>query len=151
MLSMKAKYAIRAMIYLSTRCRSTSVVVSEIAEAEFIPRKFLEAILVDLRNERLVSSRMGKKGGYTLAQPSDTISLARVIRAIDGSIAPVPCVDRLSFEPCRDCPDVKTCVVRRVMSQVFEAQQQILEQTSLADMVHLQQEIHGEPLVDFQI
>ena len=85
------------------------VMIGDIAERENVPRKFLEAILVDLRKRGLLDSRRGKYGGYRLAKPADAISFGEIIRIVDGPLAPLPCASKSGFRPCDDCTDVNSC------------------------------------------
>ncbi|MBX3745370.1 MAG: Rrf2 family transcriptional regulator [Verrucomicrobiae bacterium] len=135
MLSQKAKYGIRALLYLGRRGEGVPVLIREIAEREHLPRKFLEAILLELKGTGILHSRPGKGGGYTLNRPPRSIGLGRVIRLIDGPLAPIPCVSQTAYVPCRDCLDEKTCVVRAVMKRVRDATAQILDEITLADLL----------------
>ena len=104
MLSQKARYALRALVELA-RAQGGQVTSGELASRADAPRKFLEAILLELARNKVVVSRRGKFGGYTLARDAGEISFAEVIRIIDGPLALAPCVSRLSFRKCDDCPD----------------------------------------------
>ena len=114
MLSQKAKYALRAVLMLAERfgAQTPPVAVSEIAEREQIPQKFLEAILVELRDSGILESRRGRYGGYSLQRPPAAISFGEVIRAIDGPLALIPCASRTQFKACGDCADVAACRIR---------------------------------------
>ena len=133
MLTKRGKYALRAVLYLGRHRDRGPVLIQEIAEQEQIPKKFLEAILRDLRNEGILQSKMGKGGGYLLAQPTTRISLGDVIRTIDGPLAPIPCASQTAYAPCSDCPTVETCMIRIVMRDVRDASSKILDGTSLQD------------------
>jgi Rrf2 family protein len=121
MLSSKARYALRALV--------------ELAERADAPRKFLEAILLELARRGIVVSRRGKLGGYVLARPPELISFAEVIRIIDGPLALAPCVSRLSFRKCDDCPDLATCTLREALLLARDATAEVLERYTLADAV----------------
>jgi len=133
MLTKRGKYALRAVLYLGRHRDRGPILIQEIAEQEQIPKKFLEAILRDLRNEGILQSKMGKGGGYLLAQPTTRISLGDVIRTIDGPLAPIPCASQTAYAPCSDCPTVDTCMIRIIMRDVRDASSKILDGTSLQD------------------
>jgi Rrf2 family protein len=133
-LSKRGEYGLRAMIDLATRDHgSTAVQIKDIAEREQIPPKFLEQILLTLKNAGLLHSKMGVGGGYYLAKAADQISLGSIIRILDGPLAPVRCVSQMAYEPC-GCPDEDTCGLRLVMSDVRNAIADILDGTMLADV-----------------
>lgn len=132
MLSQKARYALRALIELA-RVEGQQVTAGELAVRADAPRKFLEAILLELSRNRVVVSRRGKFGGYTLARPAAEISFAEVIRVIDGPLALAPCVSRRSFRKCEDCPDLATCALREALLKARDATSEVLEGYSLAD------------------
>lgn len=131
MLSQKARYALRALLHLARHKRPVSV--SVISEAEGIPKKFLELILLGLKGRGIVSSLRGKQGGYRLARAPAEVSFAEIIRAVDGPIALVPCASRTAFRRCEDCPDPSTCEIREAMIAVRDASARILEARSLAE------------------
>jgi Rrf2 family protein len=133
MLSQKAKYALRALLMLAEQPEADMVMIADIAERENVPRKFLEAILVDLRKRGLLDSRRGKYGGYRLAKPANAISFGEIIRIVDGPLAPLPCASKTGFRPCDDCTDANSCSVRWLMLQVRDATADILDNCSLAD------------------
>src|SRR5262245_45294602 len=97
MLSQKAKYGLKALLALARQSGSEPLLIADLAQRESIPRKFLELILLQLRNQGLVQSRKGRGGGYQLLQPADTITLGRVIRILDGPLAPVPCASVTAY------------------------------------------------------
>jgi Rrf2 family protein len=135
MLSRKAKYALKGMLALAERHGQGPVLISEIA-GDHMPRKFLESILLELKNHGLLHSKKGKGGGYFLAKPPDVITIGRIVRIIDGPIAPLPCVSRTAYMRCEECPDERTCGIRLLMKDVREATAQILDSTTLADLIH---------------
>lgn len=135
MLTMKTKYALKALAQLAMATDGQPLQIADIAEQDQIPRKFLEAILAELKHHGFLRSRKGRGGGYLLAKPPDTISLASVIRVLDGPIAPVPCLSRTAYRPCEGCKDEATCAVRLVLKDAHAASLQVLESTTLADMV----------------
>jgi len=131
MLSSKARYALRALVELA-REPGGQITAGELATRADAPRKFLEAILLELARRRIVVSRRGKFGGYSLARPADMISFAEVIRILDGPLALAPCVSRLSFRKCDDCPDLATCSIREALLRARDATAAVLESYSLA-------------------
>ena len=132
MLSQKARYALRALVELA-RAQGAQVTSGELASRADAPRKFLEAILLELARNKVVVSRRGKFGGYTLARDPAQISFAEVIRIIDGPLALAPCVSRLSFRKCDDCPDLATCSLREALLRARDATSEVLESYSLAE------------------
>ncbi|RJF79452.1 Rrf2 family transcriptional regulator [Azospirillum cavernae] len=140
MLSQKAKYALRALIMLAEQANNDDLIlIADIAERENIPRKFLEAILVELRKHGLLYAKRGKSGGYRLARPASEISFGEVIRLIDGHLAPLPCASKFSFKPCEDCGDPAVCSVRWLMMQVRDATAGVLDNHSLSDALRHRQ------------
>jgi len=137
-LSKRGEYGLRAMINLADytdRDNSSPLVqIKEISERENIPSKFLEQILLALKNAGLLQSKMGFGGGYYLARPASEINLGQIVRVLDGPLAPIRCVSQMAYEPC-DCPDEQTCGLRMVMGDVRNAIAAILDNTSLADVV----------------
>ncbi len=140
MLSSKAKYGLKAMVYLTRHGQDGPVLIADIAEAENIPKKFLDAILLELKNRGLLSSKKGKGGGYTLAKPPQNIMVGDIVRVLDGPLAPVPCVSRTAYRRCEDCRNETTCAIRAVMGEVRDAIAGILDNTTLADMA-----LHKQP------
>ena len=135
MLSMKAKYGLRAMLFLAREYGEGPILISEIARKEAIPKKFLELILLELRNTGYLHSKKGKGGGYYLGKSPQQISLGEIIRILDGPLAPIPCVSLTAYRRCPDCPDEKTCGIRVVMKEVRDATARILDGTTLADVL----------------
>ncbi len=136
-LSKRGEYGLRAMILLAEpnpEGRAAIVQIKEISEREKIPAKFLEQILLALKNAGLLHSKMGVGGGYYLAKPAREITLGHIIRVLDGPIAPVKCVSQIAYEPC-GCPDEAACGLRLVMFDVRAAMSAILDKTSLEDVI----------------
>jgi Rrf2 family protein len=133
MLSHKAKYGLKAAFYLARYYDKGPVLISDLAQAEYIPKKFLEHILLELKKHGILYSRMGKGGGYHLSKPPDKIYLGQIIRVLDGPLAPVPCVSKSAYVRCIECKDERTCEIRKVMKHVRDATSKILDNTSLAD------------------
>lgn len=134
MLTMKAKYALMALGHLAAAPREEPVLISEIAEKEGIPRKFLELILRELKQHGILDSRKGRGGGYLLRQEPETVTLAQVIRIVDGPIAPVPCLSQTAYRRCKECKDETTCSVRLVLRDLHLASLRVLEGTTLASL-----------------
>jgi len=133
MLSSKAKYALRAAIFLAEQHKRPDwTMASEIAEAETIPKKFLEAILVELRDHGLVESRRGRNGGHRLARVPSKIAAADIIRVIDGPLALTPCASRTQFGPCDDCVDPIACAIRPMLLRARDAVASVLDSCTLA-------------------
>ncbi len=109
------------------------LLVSDIAERENLPKKFLEAILLELNRNGLVRSRRGRGGGYALAKAPEAITFGQVVRIMDGPLAPLNCVSVNYYRRCDDCRDEKTCAIRKVMRRVRDAIAGELDNTTLAD------------------
>jgi Rrf2 family protein len=135
MLTAKGKYGLKALVHLATLEPGETTQAMDIAEAHNIPKKFLDAILGDLRNAGIVFSKKGPGGGYMLARAPDDIKIGHVIRAIDGPLAPIACASRTAYRACRDCKSVKACSVRLMMSKVRDAMSDVLDRLTVADMV----------------
>jgi Rrf2 family protein len=135
MLTAKGKYSLKALAYLAGLEPGVSTLASDIASANNIPKKFLDAILGELRNAGIVHTRKGPGGGYQLARAPRAIKIGHVIRTIDGPLAPLACASRSAYQPCRDCKDVKGCNVRLLMTKVRDSMSEVLDRVTLADMV----------------
>jgi len=133
MISLKAQYALRALIAMAKAAPDALFSIAEIAEEQRIPKKFLEQILLDLKHHGLVASRRGKLGGYALLRAPDRITFGEVLRIIDGPLAPLPCVSRIAYRRCEGCADEGACEIRRVFARVAEATRAVLDTTTLAD------------------
>ncbi len=130
-LSKRTQYSLRALYALARNYGHGPMLIGTLAEEEVIPKKFLDQILLSLKNQGLVSSKKGKGGGYQLAQPPARITLASVIRMIEGPLAPLRCASETRFRKCDECPDIKTCGTRIVMREVRDAVAQILDNVTL--------------------
>jgi Rrf2 family protein len=133
MLTRKGKYGLKALVYLAGLPAGQTAFVNDIAVASNIPKKFLDAILANLRNAGFVQSRKGKLGGYMLSRPAENIQVGHVVRVLDGPLAPFSCASRTRYVACVDC-DVATCQVRHMMLEVRNAIADVLDQTSLSQM-----------------
>lgn len=136
-LSKRGEYGLRAMIALAENVQPDQhypiVQIKEISEREKIPSKFLEQILLTLKNAGILQSKMGIGGGYYLARSPKEITLGHIFRVLDGPLAPIRCVSQMAYEPC-GCPDEETCGLRLVMGDVRNAIAGVLDNTTLADM-----------------
>lgn len=135
MLTNKGKYGLKAMVHLARLAPGATAQSAEIAGAEQISKKFLDAILLDLRNAGFVRSKKGPGGGYALAREASDIPVGSIVRALDGPLAPIACASRTAYQPCDDCRDLAACAVRLTMLEVRDAMAEVLDRMSLADMV----------------
>ena len=122
------------MIHLAGLTPQSIAQVGDIAEANGIPKKFLDQILSDLRKAGLVYSKKGKAGGYALAKPADGISVGQIIRVLDGPLAPIECSSVTAYRACGDCGDERSCAVRLIMVEARNALSAVLDARSLAEM-----------------
>ncbi len=134
-LSKRTQYSLRALYALARKYGAGPVLITQLAEEELIPKKFLEQILLSLKTLGLVSSKKGKGGGYQLARPPGEVTLASVIRMMEGPLAPLPCASETRFRKCDECVDIETCGTRMVMREVRDAMAEILERTTLASVI----------------
>ena len=136
-LSKRGEYGLRAMITLAEPAEKNDspamMQIKEISQREQISPKFLEQILLTLKNAGLLHSKMGVGGGYYLARSASEITLGQIFRVLDGPVAPIKCVSQMAYEPC-GCPDEQTCGLRLIMGDVRNAIANILDNTSLADL-----------------
>lgn len=144
-LSKRGEYGLRAMMALAELTSQggppVMMQIKEISQREQISPKFLEQILLTLKNAGLLHSKMGVGGGYYLARPANEITLGQIFRVLDGPVAPIKCVSQMAYESC-GCPDEETCGLRLVMSDVRNAIASILDNTSLADVTKRQASLH---------
>jgi Rrf2 family cysteine metabolism transcriptional repressor len=133
-LSKRGEYGLRAMQDLAAHYGEGPIPNKDLARRNNVPPRFLEQILLTLKHGQIVHSRKGPRGGYYLARPPEEISLAEVVRLLDGPLAPVSCVSEVAYEPC-GCPDMEACGLRRVMKQVRDTVAELMENTTLADLV----------------
>ena len=137
MISQKTKYAIKALMTLGDELASggSALTIEEIAQRSGAPKRFLEHIMLELRNAGYVGSRRGRAGGYVLIKPAKEISIGELLRQVDGPIAPLPCLSRRSYQRCEDCEDEKTCRLRRMFGQVFWSYLLLIESLTLDDLL----------------
>lgn len=134
MISKKAKYAIKALKVLTEEYGKGPVLISRISEKEKIPKKFLEAILLDLRNNGILQSQKGKGGGYMLRVPPEEVNFSKILRIIDGPISPTLCVSLYFYGKCDDCVDEENCSLRIIMQRWRDANLAVLDSTTLKDL-----------------
>ena len=134
MLTKKAKYALKAMAYMASFTVDDLVSGKDISETQNIPKKFLDAILIELKNGGFVFSKKGLHGGYSLARNADAITIGDIIRIIDGPLAPIPCASKTRYRPCEDCVDEASCQVRRVMQEAQKALSNVFDQMTIEQM-----------------
>ncbi len=152
MLSKKSKYALKAMLVLAKEYGQGPVLISDMARRESIPHKFLELILLELKHQGLLQSRKGKGGGYFLGRDPSQISVGHIVRILDGSIAPLPCVSKTAYMRCLECRDERSCGLRIVMKEVRDATAKIMDSTSLADMLkQVEAVVSGKESLSFAI
>ncbi len=136
MLSKKAQYALQALMYMADKPANEPTLIAEIAKKRKIPLKFLENILLQLKNEGILASKKGKGGGYFFKVPPKDVPLARIIRIIDGPIAMLPCVSLYFYERCKNC-DEKHCGLHDIMVQVRDTTLKVLERKTVSDIADL--------------
>ena len=134
MLSKRSKYAIKALLALADHERGEPVRIVDLAQEEQIPPKFLELILLGLKNQGILQSRKGKGGGYLLARDPADIYLGQIVRMFDGPLAPEPCASQTAYMACADCPEEAVCGVHLAMKAVRDATAKVLDGTSIASL-----------------
>ena len=133
--SKKSEYALRALIELTDMYDQTIIRRSHLAKAQLIPIGFLEGILLSLKHAGIVSSKRGVDGGFHLTKPPKDITLGKVIRTLDGPLAPIGCVSKMAYRKCDDCPyaEKPLCPIQNVMLEVRNAISNILDHYTLED------------------
>ena len=135
MITKKAKYALKALLELTATYETKKpVLIAVLAQRGRIPKKFLELILLELKNKGILESRKGKGGGYLLAKSPAQIMIGPVLRIIDGPLAPLPCLSQTAYRRCDECVDEAACSIRLVLKDVHDHQIQVLDNTSLECM-----------------
>ncbi|HXS69831.1 MAG TPA: Rrf2 family transcriptional regulator [Candidatus Polarisedimenticolia bacterium] len=147
-LSVRGEYALRALLVLALHYDQPVVRIQTISEHQNIPKRFLEQILNDLKSAGVVQSKRGVSGGYRLARRPEEITLAVVIRHVEGALAPVSCVSERFYEKC-SCPDESRCAIRSVMKEVREAVVKIVERITLAELCERWRHLQNTPLNPF--
>ena len=151
-LSLRGEYALRVLLVLGLEYELSVISIQAISRQQNIPKRFLEQILNDLKSAGLVQSRRGVAGGYRLARPPQEISLASVIRHIEGALAPVSCVSQRFYEKC-SCPDESRCAIRSVMKEVRDTVVKVAERITIADLCERSRKLQqpADQPVDFII
>lgn len=134
MLTMKGKYGLKALSDMALADPGAVLQSAEIAQRHGISKKFLDAILADLRLAGIVVTRKGRSGGYRLARPADVISVGEVLRVLGGPLAPIACASRSAYVPCTDCQDERACAVRLAMLEVRDTVASVLDRKTLIEM-----------------
>jgi len=142
-LSLRGEYALRGLLVLGLNYGQGVVRIQTISVQQNIPKRFLEQILNDLKSAGMVESKRGIAGGYRLSRPPEHITLASVIRHVEGALAPVSCVSERFYERC-SCPDEAKCGIRSVMKEVREAVVKILETVTVGELCHRVRKLQGE-------
>jgi Rrf2 family protein len=135
MLSKKTQYAIYALTFLAREYQKGPVLISRIAESGSMPKKFLESILLEMKNEGFLGSRKGKGGGYYLIKEPKEVNLADIIRHFEGAIALLPCATFKYYEPCNLCQDEATCGIRSIIKDIRDEMVPLLKKKTLFDII----------------
>lgn len=138
MITQKMKYALKALLVLGDEARKpepSALTIEEIARRSGTPKRFLEHILLEVRNAGVIASTRGRSGGYTLIKRAAEVSISELLRLIDGPIAPLPCLSRRAYQRCEDCTDEASCRIRKIFAEVFWSYLLIIESLTLEDML----------------
>ena len=135
MLTQKTRYAMLAMVKLAREFGKGSLMINEIAQSEIIPKRFLETILLELKKNGYLNSKLGKKGGYLLIKNPKDINLLEIVRLFEGTIALLPCTSEKYYEPCEHCKDEATCSIREPFRDIRQYTYNKLETTTLQMLI----------------
>lgn len=138
MITQKMKYALKALLVLADEAaadRPEALTIEQIARRAGTPKRFLEHILLEVRNAGVIASTRGRSGGYTLVQKPSEVSISELLRTIDGPIAPLPCLSRRAYQRCEDCTDEATCRIRKVFAELFWSYLILIDSLTLEDMM----------------
>ena len=138
MITQKMKYALKALLVLADEAAMPApeaLTIEAIAKRSGTPKRFLEHILLEVRNVGIIASTRGRSGGYQLIKPPAEISISELLRLIDGPIAPLPCLSRRAYQRCEDCADEESCRIRKVFADIFWSYLLLIESLTLADML----------------
>ena len=138
MITQKMKYALKALLTLADEAalpQPQALTIEEIAKRSGAPKRFLEHILLEIRNAGIIASTRGRSGGYQLIKAPETVSISELLRRIDGPIAPLPCLSRRAYQRCEDCTDEETCRIRKVFADVFWTYLVLIESLTLRDVL----------------
>ena len=144
-ISKRTQYGLKAVLNLARRYGEGPVLIATVSQEESIPIKFLELILLNLKSRGLLHSKTGKGGGYELRQDPSTVTVGSLIRLMEGPLAPLPCASETAYRPCPECPDVETCGTRIIMRQVRDAMAEVLDRTTLADLLRQMEAAKPKP------
>lgn len=138
MITQKMKYALKALMVLADEkaAQGSSLRIEEIAKRSGTPKRFLEHILLEVRNAGIIASTRGRSGGYMLVQEPAAVSVSELLRLIDGPIAPLACLSRRAYQRCEDCSNEETCRIRKVFAEIFWSYLLLIESLTLADLVN---------------
>jgi Rrf2 family protein len=145
----KSKYALQALTALAQHYGRGPALISALSKQERIPHKFLELILLELKNLGFLISKKGRGGGYSLARAPNLIFIGEVVRCMEGPITPLPCASETSYVPCDECKDPETCGLRMVMKEVADKMSAVLDRTTLADVVSKSEKASAEKATGF--
>jgi len=134
-ISKKTQYGLKAVLALGRRYGEGPILISTLSKEESIPIKFLEVILLDLKGRDLLISKKGPRGGYQLSRPPSTVTVGSLIRVMEGPLAPIACASETAYRPCEECEDIESCGTRIIMRQVRDAMAEVLDNTTLADLL----------------
>jgi len=134
-ISKRTQYGLKAMLALGSRYGEGPTLIATLSKQETIPIKFLELILLELKGGGFLVSKKGPRGGYQLSRPPSTITVGSLIRTMEGPLAPLPCASETAYRPCEECGDIESCGIRIVMRQVRDATANVLDGTTLADLI----------------
>ena len=143
-ISKRTQYGLKVVLNLARRYGEGPVLIATLSREESVPTKFLELILLGLKSRGLLRSKTGKGGGYQLSRPPSTITVGSLVRLMEGPLAPLPCASETAYKPCAECPDVERCGTRIIMRQVRDAMADVLDRTSLADLMRQVDEVKPE-------
>jgi Rrf2 family protein len=152
MITQKMKYALKALLVLADEAAMPApeaLTIEAIAKRSGTPKRFLEHILLEVRNVGIIASTRGRSGGYQLIKPPAEISISELLRLIDGPIAPLPCLSRRAYQRCEDCADEESCRIRKVFADIFWSYLLLIESLTLADMLRsgaVAAQVLSEPL-----
>ena len=138
MITQKMKYALKALLVLGDEAKKENplpLTIEEIARRSGTPKRFLEHILLEVRNAGVIASTRGRSGGYSLIKRPAEVAVSELLRLIDGPIAPLPCLSRRAYQRCEDCTDEASCRIRKVFAEVFWSYLLIIESLTLEDML----------------
>jgi Rrf2 family protein len=153
MISMRSIYALKALSVLARERQKENFLISELAQAENIPKKFLEAILLSLKVKGILASKKGPKGGYSLAKSPDNLTIGSIIEALEGDLSPIQCLNGAAHAGCPECLDEDSCGVRLVMGEVKQAVGSVLDTVTLSDMLRRSASVREQQLnvIDYAI